>query len=374
MSEKSLKANAGEVQIQATKAEIAPDVIFGKNVLISAEQLTIRPGVIFGNNVTIKGENIYIDSGVSIEDDVSVSTRNFVMGVHSRLESRCRILGLGSPTAERIAIGDNSLVGSDCRVFIPTLVIGDYVKVHNHTLINGNKGCFIGHNTWIGQNNILNANENLIIGNNVGLGIYTSVWTHAFYGDLLEGCNVFKVAPTVIDDDVWVMGSYNVIAPGVHIGKKTIVMTQSFVNKDIPENHCVTGNPMRDITDRITPFRTVSMEEKISMIRGYIQEFLVQRYPGKWAEITDGFNIKGKSVEFQILFLDVADVDIVGDDTNKLIFTKRNLIEQDYKFVTIFDLERREYTKRLTEFEIEVIGFLVSFRARFVPKMYPRVK
>lgn len=374
MKEGPNTANTERALMLAANSDVAADVVFGRNVSITAEQLTVRSGVIVGDNVTIVGQDVYLDAGAQIQDEVSISARRFVLGFRSRLERRCIVSGMGTPSAGEIVIGENSLLASDCRVFIPILKVGDFVKIHNHTLINGQKACVIGHNSWIGQNNILNGEDALIIGNNVGLGIYTSVWTHAYFGDLLEGCTVFKVAPTIIEDDVWVVGAYNVIAPGIRIGSKTMVLTGSFVNGDVPPNHCVAGSPARDITDRITPYRTISIDEKFHMMRGFVEEFLQERYPGVWIKGDRSYEVQGDSRKFEILFLDVADEGQTGEDTEKLIITKKNLVRRDYKFVTLFDLSRREYTKCRTESEIELLRFLLPYRARFVPAGQPRVE
>jgi acetyltransferase-like isoleucine patch superfamily enzyme len=83
----------------------------------------------------------------------------------------------------------------------------------------------IGHNVWVGQNCVLNAEDDLTIGNHVGIGAYSSVYTHGYFGDLLEGCQVFKVGPVTIEDDVWILGSYNIISPGVTLGAKSLILT-----------------------------------------------------------------------------------------------------------------------------------------------------
>ena len=111
-------------------------------------------------------------------------------------------------------MGDRFFLGSDSKLLMPTFVTGDYVSLHNHLLANGLRPCFIGHNTWVGQNCVLNSNELFTIGNNVGIGAYTSVYTHGFFGELLEGCQDFRIAPVVIEDDAWLIGAYNVVSPG----------------------------------------------------------------------------------------------------------------------------------------------------------------
>ena len=362
------------VNILAEEMDIGADITWGQNVSIEARQVIIGSSATIGSNVRIKGEYIFIATRAQIQDDVSISSSYFSLGYRSRVETRCQISGMGTPSAEHIVIGDVSLLASDCRVFIPVLKVGDYVKIHNHTLINGRKACVIGHNSGIFQNNILNGEDTLIIGNHVGLGIYTSVWTHAYFGDLLEGCNTFEVSPTFIGDDVWVVGAYNVIAPGVHIGDKAMVLTHSYVNKDVPSNHCVAGIPAKDITNKIKPFRVISLDEKFSMMFTYIEDFLRIQYPRSFITTSGGFHILRDTRQFKVIFMDIAYDEQIGEDVEKLIITKENCTRQDYKRVTIFDLNRREYTKRLTDPEVELIYFLLSYRARFTPAGHQKME
>jgi len=290
------------------------------------------------------------------------------------VETRTIIAGMGSPSAKSIYIGDNSIIGGDCRILLPVLKVGDYVRINNHTLINGRNSCAIGHNCFIGQNNVLNSEENLIIGNNVCLGTYTSVWTHAYFGELLEGCNLFRVTPTVIEDNAWIMGSYTAIAPGVHVGERAMVLNNSLVTKDVPPNRCVSGIPAVDVTEKMTPYRAVTLDEKYEMMKDFVSEFVRQQYPDSHRRKDDGFKISNDSENFEILFADTADDGNVGEDADKLVITKKNEVKDHLNRVSIFDLGRKTYTKRLTEPEIELIRFLRSYRARFVPESDPRVE
>lgn len=361
------------VSISAAEINVAQDITWGENVAIEAKRVVIGRGVAIGSNVRIRGEEVVVADRAQIGDDVSISSARFSLGYRSRVETRCQVGGMGAPSAEEVVLGDVSLLAADCRVFIPALKVGDYVKIHNHTLINGRKACVIGHNCWIGQNDILNAEDTLIIGNHVGLGIYTSVWTHAYYGDLLQGCNTFTVAPTVIGDDVWLVGAYHVVAPGVHIGDRAMVLSHSFVNKDVPPNHCVTGVPASDITDKLVPYRTILLDEKFRMLRGFVEEFLRLRYPGLFTATCRGFRVVPDAHVFEVVFVDVAD-DEQMEDIDRLIIAKENRAVQEHKRTTIFDVSRREYTKRLTDPEVELMSFLISYRAKFTPVGCPRVE
>jgi acetyltransferase-like isoleucine patch superfamily enzyme len=257
---------------------------------------------------------------------------------------------------------------------VPVLKVGDYVKVHNHTLINGRGRCAIGHNTWVGQNNILNAEDDLVIGNNVGFGIYSSIWTHAYYGELLEGCTISQVAPITVDDDVWLVGAYNAIAPGVHVGKRAVILNGSFVNKDVPPKHVVGGSPARDLTDHVVFYRNVSLEEKMSMMKQFTREFLEQYYPGFWLEATpDHVRVESEEQSFDILFWEQVEEGAAPPERYSLIITKRSN-RRACANASVFDLEARTYTKRLCEPEIQLISFLNSHRARFVPYDHPKIE
>jgi acetyltransferase-like isoleucine patch superfamily enzyme len=182
--------------------EIDPSASIGRNVTLDVDRLTIGPNVVIGDDTTITGEETVIGSGVRIGTGVRIQVERFSAGRGGRIEDTCLLSGPGG-SAQRIDLGDRFFLGSDSKLLMPTVVTGDYVSLHNHLLANGLRPCFIGHNTWIGQNCVLNSNDLLTIGNNVGIGAYTSVYTHGFFGELLEGCEVFSVAPVVIEDDAW---------------------------------------------------------------------------------------------------------------------------------------------------------------------------
>ena len=173
-----------------------------------------------------------------------ISAKSVSLGKGTHIEDNCRIILKGQNS--KFSMGDNCLIGNDSKIFLPVFETGDYVILHNHLLANGFKDCIIGHNVWVGQNCILNANDLLSIGNNVGIGAYCSIYTHGFWGEKIEGCTMFKVAPVIIEDDVWIVGSYNVISPSVRIGKKSVILTGSVVTKDVMPFACVAGVPARD--------------------------------------------------------------------------------------------------------------------------------
>jgi acetyltransferase-like isoleucine patch superfamily enzyme len=319
-----------------------------------------------GKNTIVRGKNVFIDDNVSIGDNTSVIASRIRIGFGSRIEENCRILPSGNDSV--FSLGDNCVIGHDSKIVVPVFETGDYVTLNNHLLVNGYKPCTLGHNIWIGQNCILNATDTLTIGNGVGIGAYSSVWTHGAFGELLEGCTLFKVAPVVIEDNVWIVGCYNVISPGIRLGKRSVVLTGSVVTKDVAPNACVAGNPAKDITEKVQPYRTVTLTEKYDMIQEFVRQFVETHHKNTAKETENGWRIKDGRNECEIVFVQEANNrNVIDDGTAKIVFTKKNKTNNDYRRVTIFDLSTKTYTKRKTDIEISVMRFLLGHRARFLP-------
>ena len=346
--------------------EMSEEVTFGENSKVEGEKVTLGKSIKIGKNTLIKGETICIEDNATIGDNSIVSARNIHIGFSSKIEENCKIALSGENT--KFSIGDNCFIGHDSKIIVPIFKTGDYVTLHNHLLVNGYKPCTIGHNVWIGQNCILNTNDKLTIGNNVGIGTYSCIWTHGFYGELLEGCTIFKIAPVIIEDDVWIVGSYNIISPGVILGRKSVVLTGSVVTKDVAPCTCVAGNPARDITDRLHPYKELSIDDKYEMMKTFMKEFVGTFDEKSVIELENGWRIRENKQAYEIIFLqEINDKSIEEDDSTKVIFTKKNATAKSFKKVTIFDLSTKKYTKKRTEIEIKVMKFLLSSKARFLP-------
>lgn len=353
--------------------EIDPSASIGRNVTLDVDRLTIGPNVVIGDDTTITGEETVIGSGVRIGTGVRIQVERFSAGRGGRIEDTCLLSGPGG-SAQRIDLGDRFFLGSDSKLLMPTVVTGDYVSLHNHLLANGLRPCFIGHNTWIGQNCVLNSNDLLTIGNNVGIGAYTSVYTHGFFGELLEGCEVFSVAPVVIEDDAWLVGAYNVISPGVTVGRRAIVLTSSVVSHDVPPERCVAGSPARDLTDRIQPFKSVTLEDKLALMTRFVGEYVAERHHSH-EPTTDGFEVLCADGRTRIIKVrKVVAPGEFADDIEGVVYVAENPHNLRFAGVTVFDLSEKTYGKLGSDFEASVISFMNSYRARFVPAERRRIE
>jgi acetyltransferase-like isoleucine patch superfamily enzyme len=102
-----------------------------------------------------------------------------------------------------------------------TLVIGDDVFV--------NQGC----NVW--------AERSVRIGSHVRFGDGVTVYDTDFH-PVRPGAT--RVAPVVIEDNVWV-GRAAIVLPGVTVGRHSVVAAGAVVVDDVPPRSVVAGNPAR---------------------------------------------------------------------------------------------------------------------------------
>lgn len=340
--------------------------LFEGGARVEGQKVSVAKSVKLGEDVVIRGKEIDIEENVTIGYSTTISADIIHIGYGSKIEENSKIILNGENTS--FSIGDNCLFGHDNKIIVPVFVAGDYVTLHNHTFVNGTNPVNMGSNVWIGQNCILNSVEPLTIGNGVGIGTYSCVWTHGGHGELLEGCLIFKRAPVVIEDDVWIVGSYNIISPGVTLGTKSVILTGSVVTKNVPAYACVAGNPARDITDKVATYRKVTVEEKYEMMKGFEKDFVDAFYRKTANETQNGWRIKEGEKTCEIIFLEEAnDKNVRKDDSTKLVFTKKNTVTNSYDRITIFDLDTKTYTKKRTELEIKAIKFLLYSKARFLP-------
>jgi acetyltransferase-like isoleucine patch superfamily enzyme len=338
-------------------------VVFPDGGFIEASKIKCSPLFKIGRNSCIIADEIEIEDGVTIGEDTQIHARFVHVGFQTIIEERCKVF-----SEDSFVMGEQGFLGHDSKILVPVFKIGDYVRINNHAFINGLKPITLGDYVWVGQNGILNGLETLTIGNGVGIGTYSSIWTHGGFGELLEGCTLYKIAPVVIEDDVWLVGSYNVVSPGVRIGRRAVVMTGSVVTRDIPPNRCFSGNPAKDITDKFQPYRQLTLEEKWTMLRGFIDEFVATNFGTKSNVIEDGWLVNTHEGLAKIIYRErVFDTDINPDELC-LIFTQDNQTQNLTGHTTIFDVSTKLYTKCRTALEVQVIKALLYSKARFYPR------
>jgi len=126
-------------------------------------------------------------------------------------------------------IGKNVLIRSNVTVTYPWKVI-------------------IGDNSWIGDDCVLYSLGNITIGSNVAVAhkVYFNTGGHEFNKLTFD----ITSAPIVIEDECWITNDVY-IAPGVTIGKGTVVGSRSSVFKDLPAGKVCVGSPAKPIKERV---------------------------------------------------------------------------------------------------------------------------
>ncbi len=91
------------------------------------------------------------------------------------------------------------------------------------------------------------AHENIEIGDHVTIGQMVSILDHdhdyKFEDENLK-LDGYCSAPIRIGDNIWI-GDKCTILKGVEIGSNAIIGANSLINKDVPSNVVVGGNPFR---------------------------------------------------------------------------------------------------------------------------------
>lgn len=231
---------------------------------------------------------------------------------------------------KRLLLGDGVVIKSGTRIEMTDLVIGDYTIINNHCFLTGTDWCRIGYNCWIGHYSIIDSIGTTRIRNGVGIGAHSQLWTHIYFGDILNGCRFSSKKPLVIEDDVWFVG-HCIVSP-IQAKKRSMAMVGSVITKDMQENHVYAGLPAKDITDKIGPqYEAVDLNTKRQSLEKHLCDFFKRVKPSK----------------NRIKIVDNLDPRVHG--------------------YTQFSVSEGFYTKNLFEEEVQFIRYLHPDKARFLP-------
>ena len=205
------------------------------------------------------------------------------------------IIGKGvsiCPTAlihGNVQIGDNTIIDSYCKIGITTtdnnkrkrLIIGSNSHIRSHSIFYDNAE--YGDHLVTGHHVL--ARSNLKAGKYFQIGSYTELEGDNIFGDYVKIHSKVMIASKInIGDFTWIfprvqftndplppsnnilsttIGAMSVIAtgalifPGINIGMGAFVAAGSILKNDVPDTHCVEGNPASFFTriDRLIDFK-----------------------------------------------------------------------------------------------------------------------
>lgn len=125
------------------------------------------------------------------------------------------------------------------------LGFGEGTSVYDNVVVIGDVK--VGKNTWIGPNVILDGSGGLEIGDNCSISAGVQIYSHdSVKWAISGGVESYEYKKTFIGNNCYI-GPNTVITKGVKVGNGVVIGANSFVNRDIPDNSRVAGNPIKDI-------------------------------------------------------------------------------------------------------------------------------
>lgn len=176
-----------------------------------------------------------------------------------------------------IKIGKYCVIGPGVKILTPSAWIRDFTRIHDNTLVSGTRSFYTGYNCWIGNGCILDTRGNLIISNGVGIGAYSQLWTHARFGDTLQGCRFNTEKEMFIEHDVWFVG-HCIVSP-IHAKPWSMALVGSVVTKDMEENRIYAGVPACDVSNKLGGQRDILTELEIHRRFTTLVQQFIERYP-----------------------------------------------------------------------------------------------
>jgi len=126
------------------------------------------------------------------------------------------------------------------------LGFGEGASIYNSAEVFGNVS--VGAGTWIGPYVVLDGGGGtLAIGTTCSISSGVHIYTHDTIKWALSGGKKEAMhAPVKIGNRCYI-GSQAVIPAGVTIGEGCVIAANSFVNRNVPDNHIVGGSPAKTI-------------------------------------------------------------------------------------------------------------------------------
>jgi biotin carboxylase/acetyltransferase-like isoleucine patch superfamily enzyme len=139
------------------------------------------------------------------------------------------------------------------------VLIDSGIKFHRPDKKRPLKNFIIGSDTYVGHRILLDLTEKIIIGDNVAIGSDCQIWTHVgdFKNEVRNTTDYHeKIAPVILHAGA-LCYSHVIINPGVEIGRKVRVLAMSMISKNIPDNQVWAGVPAKFINERILLQKTI---------------------------------------------------------------------------------------------------------------------
>ncbi len=146
---------------------------------------------------------------------------------------------------------DDVVSNSFVRPFLARLLglrCGRDVQIRNSIFYEDHRKLVLGSNVLLNRKAHLDAGGGITIGNNVRFGPQVMLVTGSHeVGDPSMRTGPLICKPIVIGDGCWI-GAHVFIGPGVTIGNGSIVSAGSIVQRSMPADFLIAGNPARPVS------------------------------------------------------------------------------------------------------------------------------
>ena len=215
------------------------------------QNVTIKEGSIIGKNVIIE-DNVYIDYGCIIRDNVHIKKSSFI-GARSILgEYLFDFYKDMTNKVHPLVIGENALIRTENVVYGDTVIGANFQSGHKVTIREKTK---IGNNVRVGTlsdiqgyceiGNYIGIHSNVHIGQKSKICDY--VWIFPYVVLTNDPTPPSDILLGVTIESFSIIATGSIILPGVHIYEDGFVGAGAVVNRDVPKETVVVGNPAKEI-------------------------------------------------------------------------------------------------------------------------------
>ncbi|MFC1523805.1 acyltransferase [Thermodesulfobacteriota bacterium] len=137
--------------------------------------------------------------------------------------------------------GDGEIIVGEGTCFTSRRAVNELITVKSNAKIRIGRNCNL-NGVKIGSAESISIGENCIIAE----AYIRDTSSHGISPHRRRDPSAVKIAPVVLEDNVWIGSSVHVM-PGVTIGENSVIGVNSVVTRSIPKNVFAAGNPARVI-------------------------------------------------------------------------------------------------------------------------------